>query len=343
MSIFDTHHGRPFFNHESSQPGETGYPRLFFYLRRSWGIGLMVTLVVCGLSAAFYMWYSQSGFETTPDSWAGLSYALLGTVFLILAAVLYSIRRRLRKRVVGQLNAALSWHVFLAVMGLVVLFLHAFGHFALISGTFALYSMIVLIISGFVGRALDHILPRLIALQVDKVLTMQGDDGIASVSQKLQAIVAHNAQENRGIRVNPPDSAVEPQFIAPTQVSLPGRSPAPSGLPFTHSGHSLGASWDLAYITLEPTQQELDQDASHYRFIPDKKSALNRPGAFMPGAEEHLSELKDMQLAMRREQFYRYIIRYWRVLHIILAFITIGLVIWHIIFATTMLWPRFFH
>ena len=63
----------------------------------------------------------------------------------------------------------------------------------------------------------------------------------------------------------------------------------------------------------------------------------------MPGAEEHLSKLQDMQLAMRREQFYRYIIRYWRVLHIFLAFITIGLVTWHIIFATTILWPRYFH
>jgi hypothetical protein len=116
------------------------------------------------------------------------------------------------------------------------------------------------------------------------------------------------------------------------------------GLPFATNGQQpLDASWDLAYISLEPTQQELDQIASYYRFIPDKKSALNRPGALMPGAEEHLSEIEDMQLAMRREQFYRNIIRYWRALHIFLAFITIGLVTWHIIFATTILWPRFFH
>ena len=63
----------------------------------------------------------------------------------------------------------------------------------------------------------------------------------------------------------------------------------------------------------------------------------------MPGAEEHLSELEDIQLAMRREQLYRYIIRYWRVLHIFLVFITLGLVTWHLIFVSTLLWPRFFH
>ncbi|TMD48385.1 MAG: hypothetical protein E6I90_03370 [Chloroflexi bacterium] len=241
--------------------------------------------------------------------------------------MLYSIRRRLRKRAIGQLNASLHWHVLLAIVGLIVLFMHAFGHFAMISGTFALYSMVALTISGFVGRILDHVMPRLIAREVDKVLTMQGDDGVESTSQKLQAVVVHNTQENRGIIVS--------QSQAPI--------PMPGSLPFTTNGQSLGASWDLAYISLEPTQQELDQNAPHYRFIPDKKSALNRPGALMPGAEEHLLALQDMQLAMRREQFFRYIIRYWRVLHILLAFITIGLVTWHIIFASTILWPRFFH
>ena len=329
------HHEHPFSNRKSSRSGETGYPWLFFHRGRSRAIGLVITIIVCGLSGAFYVWYSQSGYETTPDSWAGLGYAVIGTVFLILAAVLYSIRRRLRQRVVGKLNASLNWHVLLAMMGLVVLFLHAFGHFALISGTFALYSMIVLVISGFVGRALDHLLPRLIAREVDKVLTLQGDDRIETVSQKLQAIVVHNSQENRGITVNSSPSV---------QAPIPMRSPTPQGIPFITNGQEpLGASWDLTYISLEPTQQELDLNAPHYRFIPDKKSALNRPGAFMPGAEEHLSELEDIQLAMRREQLYRYIIRYWRVLHIFLVFITLGLVTWHLIFVSTLLWPRFFH
>ncbi len=334
MSIPD-HHEHPFSNHTSSQSGETGYPWLFFNRGRSRAIGLAITIIVCGLSGAFYVWYSQSGYETTPDSWAGLGYAVIGTVFLILAAVLYSIRRHLRQRVVGKLNASLSWHVLLAMMGLVMLFLHAFGHFAPISGTFALYSMIVLVISGFVGRALDHLLPRLIAREVDKVLTLQGDDRIETVSQKLQAIVVHNSQENRGITVNSSPSV---------QAPIPMRSPTPKGIPFITNGQEpLGASWDLTYISLEPTQQELDLNAPHYRFIPDKKSALNRPGAFMPGAEEHLSELEDIQLAMRREQLYRYIIRYWRVLHIFLVFITLGLVTWHLIFVSTLLWPRFIH
>jgi len=63
----------------------------------------------------------------------------------------------------------------------------------------------------------------------------------------------------------------------------------------------------------------------------------------MPGAEEQISELQDMHHAMQREQFYRYLIRYWRVLHITLAFITTGLITWHIIFALNLMLPKILH
>ncbi|HLQ31002.1 MAG TPA: hypothetical protein VK140_17330 [Ktedonobacteraceae bacterium] len=325
----------PFSNGKSSQHGERGYPWLFLHIGKSWGIGLLVVLIVSGLCGAFYIWYSRSGYDTTPDSTAGLAYSVIGTIFLVLAAVLYTLRRRVRKRAVGQLNAALNWHVCFAVIGLVVLFMHSFGHFEPISGTYALYSMVVLAISGFVGRTLDHVMPRLIAREVNKVLTAQGDDRIETVSQKLQTIVVHNVQAKQGITTNAnvPHSASMPRPTHPAK---------PAGLPFATNGQSLGASWDLAYISLEPTQQELDHYAPHYRFIPDKKSALNRPEALMPGAEEQLSELHEMHSALQREQFYRYVIRSWRVLHIFLALITIGLVTWHLVFVTMLLWSRYF-
>jgi hypothetical protein len=333
MSIPNPYQELPLSNNRFSQHGERGYPWLFFHVRKSWGVGLLVLLIVSGLSGAFYVWYSLSGYDTVPDSGAGLVYGVIGTIFLVLAAVLYTLRRRVGKGALTQLNAALSWHVFLAVMGLVVLFMHAFGHFALISGTYALFGMVALSISGVIGRMLDHFMPRLIAREVTKVLTAQGDDRIETVSQELQAIVMHNVEARQGITSTP--------HLAPTVRST--QLVKAVDVPFAPNGRSLGASWDLAYISLEPTQQELDRHAPHYRFIPDKKSALNRPGALMPGAEEHLSELQDMHAALQREQFYRYIIRYWRVLHILLAFITIGLVTWHLIFVSTLLWPRYFH
>ena len=314
---------------ESSHSDTTGYPWLFFYGTGSWVSGLLVTLFVTGLAGVFYLWYTQSGNDTAPDSMVGLAYAVVGTIFLVVAAGLYSLRRRLRKRAIGQLHASLNWHMFFALMGLAAIFMHSFGHFAPISGTFALYGMIALTISGLVGRVLDRLLPRLITAEVSKVLTTQGEDRIASISQKLEAIVVHNTQEElQGFRVPAP---------GPFNVSEPVQGLYPDSIDY-----KLGTPWDLAYISLEPTQQELDRVAPRYRFVPDKKSALTRPGALMPGAQEHISALQDAQSAMQREQLYRYVLRYWRVLHVSLALLTIGLVTWHLIYAAQLLFPGLF-
>lgn len=314
------------------QTGESGYPWLFFYARRSWVTGLIVTLFVIGLSGAFYLWYSQSGNNTTPYGIAGLSYATAGTIFLILALVLYSLRRRRRKRAIGKLHASLNWHLFFAITGLILLLMHSFGNFNPVSGTYAFYGMIALTLSGLVGRVLDRLMPRIITSEVSKVLTVQGEDRITTISQKLQAIVVHNTQEELG------GFPVDMNGALPMPVQ--GSRPNSASLDIINK---LSTPWDLAYISLEPTQEELDRDAPHYRFVPDKKSALTRPGAVMPGAQEQISALQDVQSAMQREQFYRCVIRYWRVLHLLLALLTVGLVIWHLIFAAHILFPTAFH
>jgi len=275
----------------------------------------------------------QSGDNTFPGGMMGLGFAIPGTFFLLLATVLYAIRRRSRKKVVGQLHAALNWHMFFALIGLALLFMHALGHFALISGTFALYGMIALTVSGLIGRLLDRVVPRLIAGEVARVLNAQGDDRIEAISQKLQAIVLHNNQKLHGFAL---------PSAEPSLVYTPSQLPTPTKVSMAPRGMTLHAPWDLAYISLEPTQQELDRSAPHHRFIPDKKSVLHRPETFMPGAEEQLAALDGVNAALRREQVYRYIIRYWRIVHIVLAFVTIGLVIWHLIFAMMILFPGLF-
>src|SRR5438128_5561632 len=94
---------------------EGGYPWLFLYMGRSWLKGLWLTLLVIGLSAAAYVWYSRATHDTSPFSMPGLIYATLGTIFLLLAAASYTLRQRARRRAMGQLNASLNWHMFFAL------------------------------------------------------------------------------------------------------------------------------------------------------------------------------------------------------------------------------------
>lgn len=321
---------------------EKGYSWFFFSMTRARALSLLVVILGIGVGGAFYIWYKRFGAAPYPFGTVGIGYGIAGTICLILAALLYTLRRRSRKRAVGQLNAGLQWHIGFAVLGLALLFMHSFGYFNPISGTYAFLGMLALVISGFVGRVLDSFLPRLIAREVKKALTEQGEDRVETISQRLQAITVHNPQQEQtsstGTRAQrkerspaPDTSPLRALALQATQRNQQGKQP-------------LLTSWDLAYISLEETPQELRQDGGRQpRFISDKKSPLTRPDALIAGAQEQIATLRDVQRALRREQLYRHIIRYWRILHVVLALLTIGLTIWHIIFVTELFWPVWLH
>ena len=318
--------------------GETGYSWLHFSPGGGKGLRALLTLALTAGGIAFYVWYSRHSSDASPDSIAGYAFAITGMFFATLAGILYSRRRRShKKRVVGKLNASLQWHMCFALLALVFLFLHSFGNFNPRSGTYALYGMIALAISGVIGRLLDRLAPRLVAGEVHKALTARGEDRVESISQKLQAIIVHNNEKVQGFAA--PD---ESKTITSSPVSLSG-GPLSNHFPFEYRNQPLHTPWDLAYISLEATPQELGREAGQYRFVPDKKSQLTRPGALMPGAREHMAELQEVERAMQRESFYRYVIRYWRKLHVLLVLVTLGLTLWHIIYAAQLLLPTLMH
>ncbi len=326
-------------NQRERNSGETGYNWLFFVGGEAWYVRLLIIFLGVAVGVVFYVWYIQHSNDASPDSIAGYTYAIIGTIFLLLAAVLYSLKRRShKKRIVGQLHRSLNWHICFGVLGLVFLFLHSFGNFNPRTGTYALYGMLALALSGMIGRFLDRLVPRLITGEAHKALTVIGDDRIETISQKLQAIVVYNTQDLHSFAVVPGEKS---QDASKSLVSISG--PVSSDFSFIHKDQTLQTPWDLAYFSLEATPQELSLEANHYRFIPDKKSELLRPGALMPGAQEHISELREVEQAMQRELFYRYVIRYWRKFHIVLALLTLALTLWHLIYAGQLLLPVLLH
>src|SRR6266481_2127491 len=118
-------------DHRKQNKGESGYSLLFSAGGR-WYIRIVFPLLGIVLGGAFYVWYT--------------------------------LRRRARsKRAVGRLNSSLNLHICFGILGLAFLLMHSFGNFNPRSGTYALYSMIALVVSGVVGRILDRLVPRLIA------------------------------------------------------------------------------------------------------------------------------------------------------------------------------------
>jgi hypothetical protein len=291
------------------------YSWFFLDLSSDWAIRVLFTLAIIGLGIGLFLFYRYVSNDPTPDSVAGYAYAIAGTFFMLLAALGYT-RYRARKRRVGKLNGSLQWHISFGIIALVFLFLHSFGNFNPRTGTYALWGMIALVISGIVGRFLDRIVPKLIAQQVKQALTEQGEDRVEYHTRTIQSIVSYNRQELQSLK---------PQKAGSRSVKKP-----------------LMTAWDLAYISLEETPQELRQNETHYRFVPDRKSDLDKPEALMPGVREQLKELYSVQSALKREEYYRGIIRYWRFVHVLLVFITIGLTLWHLEYAAALLIPTMF-
>jgi hypothetical protein len=310
--------------------GVRGYPLFFVSLKARGLLRILLGVLIGGAGLAFCLWYSRYGSDPTPDSLVGLAYAVAGTILLLLAGLLYSLRRRARKKVIGGLRSALGWHMFFALTGLTLIFCHSFGNFNPRSGTYALYGLIALVVSGLVGRALDRLMPRLIAREASKALTAEGEDRIEAISEQLQTIVEHNTQQLRGLATPTPSGAGLP----------PGRAAASPAAP---RGQTLHAPWDLAYLTLAETPQEMRLYERSYRLVPDRQSPLSQPGSLLPGARSQLTAMREVQRALQREQCYRYVIRYWRVFHVLLALVTAGLILWHLEYAASLMIPVYFH
>src|SRR5215469_4996098 len=98
--------------HREQNIGASGYSWLYLSGGRAKFLSLFVILVGAAIGGAVYVWYTQHSNDVSPDSTAGYSYAIIGTVFLLLAAILYSLQRRShKKRAVGQLHKSLNWHI----------------------------------------------------------------------------------------------------------------------------------------------------------------------------------------------------------------------------------------
>jgi hypothetical protein len=298
--------------------------------RYPWLISLLATVGMIALALASLLIYTHVSDDRSPFGLAGLAYGLAGLLFMGLASLAYTLLRRSRERVVGALNASLYWHISFGVIALFLIFLHSFGNFEPISGTYALFALVSLVISGLVGRTLDHFLPRLIAREVETALTEQGDDRLELLTRKLQ-----------DIRTSPREQVYnfKSQFV---RLASNRKMQTATTHVISRDGTVLSTSWDLANISLLEAPQVIKRDAA-YHFIPNSKSPYPEPQVPISSLEEHMEEVQDMQQALKREQFYRGIIRYWRVCHVCLALLTIGLTLWHLEYAATILIPIWFH
>jgi hypothetical protein len=279
-----------------------------------WTAALVSMAAGVGL-AYLYIEYLHTN-DVSPDSMYGYGFAIAGTALLLLVGAGYALRKRLGRRWPGRLHTVLAWHMAGGLLGLALIFLHAAGNFNPRSGTYALYGLIGVVVSGVIGRVLDRFSPRLAARAALQALTAAGEDRLDNLAEEMEAI-ADDARARR-------------QAL---------QEPATRGTP-----------WDLAYYDLDPEIEEIPTLLSQgvrgeTGPILDLKQISGplymrrsqQPAANRQSTGALARQAKDIQRALGREQFYLQLVRVWRRLHTLISLVALGLLIWHLEYAATLL------
>lgn len=298
--------------HDASSKA-AGYPLLGRLGSRAEWISRIIALAA-GIGMVYvYRLYLRSN-DVAPDSVAGLIFASLGTGLLVLVGVGYLVRKRIRRHAARRLHEALAWHIAGAMLGVLLIFLHAAGNFNPRSGTYALWGLIAVAVSGVIGRLIDRLCPRLAAAAAARAMAAEGEERLKVIEQKAEAAPAHSTSQRKAIG-------------AATSAAVP---------------------WDLAYYDLDPEVETIPRlltpparkDASTHgvtgawRYIGPRTAQMLRNRRPIGGAVKR--ELAAARTAAGRERYYIQMIRAWRRIHTLTCIIALGLLGWHIEFAITL-------
>lgn len=148
--------------------------------QRGWAIASVAIFVVLGVAYAAYAERAPEG--PRGGSALGLVFGVIGFGFMIFAALLGA-----RKRVpTWRLGRAQSWmrgHLWLGLLSLPVILFHGGFHFGGTLTSVLMWLLIVTVVSGLLGAALQHYVPRMMTADV-KLETIY--DEIRNVRKRLR-------------------------------------------------------------------------------------------------------------------------------------------------------------
>ncbi|HEU5370700.1 MAG TPA: hypothetical protein VFU69_19660 [Ktedonobacterales bacterium] len=167
--------------HPRARLQKLAYPWLWLRLTRAERAAGLSGLVIGIALAYLYSQYLQ-GADAAPDSVYGLSFAVGGTLLLILVGAGYTLRKRWHPGWPGRLHTFLAWHMVGGLLGLLLLWMHAMGSFDQPSGAYAFYGVLGIVASGIAGRVIDYICPRLAARAALGALNANGEDRLEDLA-----------------------------------------------------------------------------------------------------------------------------------------------------------------
>jgi hypothetical protein len=155
------------------------------YRRYLWG---KITLLVGLVAIVSYLVYSAT---TTPHgaTVVGLIYGVIG-LLAVLLLMYYGIRKRSYRTTHGTLQAWLSSHVFLGVLTLVIIPMHAGFRFGVNIHTLAFVLLALVVVSGMVGTFLYQTIPPRFSASGPEVVSADIDREFVKITQHMRTLCA---------------------------------------------------------------------------------------------------------------------------------------------------------
>jgi hypothetical protein len=141
--------------------------------QRGWAIASPITLAVFTAVYAAYATNAPSG--PRGGSALGLTFGVIGFGFMIFAALLGA-RKRVPTWRIGRAQAWMRGHLWLGLLSLPVILFHGGFHFGGTLTSVLMWLLIITVVSGVFGAALQHYVPRVMTTDV-KLETIYGEIG----------------------------------------------------------------------------------------------------------------------------------------------------------------------
>jgi len=131
--------------------------------QRGWAIA---SLVILAVSAVVYVFYAINSLQgPRGGSTTGLFFGVLGFGFMIFAALLGA-RKRVPTWRIGRAQAWMRGHLWLGFLALPMVLFHGGFHFGGTLTRVLMWLLIITVLSGVFGAALQHYIPRVMTSDV---------------------------------------------------------------------------------------------------------------------------------------------------------------------------------
>jgi hypothetical protein len=300
--------------------------------QRGWAIASLIALAA--FTAAYSVYAARAPEGPRGGSAMGLVFGVIGFSFMIFAALLGA-RKRVPTWRIGRAQAWMRGHLWLGLLSLPVISFHGGFHFGGTLTSVLMWLLIITVVSGVFGAALQHYVPRVMTTDV-KLETIY--DEIGSV-QKLLREEADRAVETVCGPIGVIKSASE-------EVLRAGGLSAARPVSATSSGGAVAAAAEAVVLTEEecaPLRQFYLREMRPFLEQPKHRGsrlgdADKAHGAFSglrtllpPSAQATVQDLEDIcdeaRQLVRQERLHR-LLHGWLLVHIpiSLALILLGAV-----------------